>query len=112
MKIKAIALSVALGVTMIAGVTSTTPADATGFPVIDAANLANAIQQSTQMVEQLAQLKAQLDQAKQQYESLTGGRGMGNLVRSTGASCLEHPTDKPASRAVARVNLAMFLVIR
>ena len=85
MKIKAIALSVALGVTMIAGVTSTTPAYATGIPVIDAANLANAIQQYTQMVEQLAQLKAQLDQAKQQYESLTGGRGMGNLVRSTGA---------------------------
>ena len=60
MKIKAIALSVALGVTMIAGVTSTTPAYATGIPVIDAANLANAIQQYTQMVEQLAQLMVHL----------------------------------------------------
>lgn len=85
MKIKALALSVAFGVATIGGITSTAPAHASGIPVIDAANLANAIQQYTQMVEQLAQLKAQLEQAKQQYESLTGGRGMGNLVRSTGA---------------------------
>ena len=40
MKIKAIALSVALGVTMIAGVTSTTPAYATGIPVIDVTAIA------------------------------------------------------------------------
>lgn len=85
MKIKALALSVAFGVATIGGITSTAPAYASGIPVIDAANLANATQQYTQMVEQLAQLKAQLEQAKQQYESLTGARGMGNLVRSTGA---------------------------
>ena len=85
MKIKALALSVALGVTAIGGITSTMPAHASGIPVLDVANLMNAIQQYTQMVEQLAQLQAQLQQAQQQYESLTGGRGMGNLVRSTGA---------------------------
>ncbi len=85
MKIKALALSVALGVTAIGGITSTMPAHASGIPVLDVANLMNAIQQYTQMVEQLAQLQAQLQQAKQQYESLTGGRGMGNLSRSTGA---------------------------
>jgi len=85
MKIKTLALSIALCVATIGGAMSTAPVYASGIPVIDAANLANAIQQYTQMVEQLAQLKAQLEQAKQQYESLTGGRGMGNLVRSTGA---------------------------
>lgn len=84
MKIKALALSVALGVAAIGGVVST-PAMATGIPVIDAANLANAISQYQQMVQQLTQLKAQLEQAQQQYAALTGGRGMANLARSTGA---------------------------
>lgn len=80
MKIKTLALLVALGVTAIGGITSTMPARASGIPVLDVANLMNAIQQYTQMVEQLAQLQAQLQQAKQQYESLTGSRGLGGIM--------------------------------
>ncbi len=80
MKIKALALSVALVVTAASGAVSTSTAYASGIPVIDAANLANAIQQYTQMVEQLKQLEAQLSQAKQQYESLTGSRGLGGIL--------------------------------
>src|SRR5690606_36676211 len=57
MKIKVLTLSVALGVTAIGGITSTMPARASGIPVLDVANLMNAIQQYTQMVEQLAQLQ-------------------------------------------------------
>ncbi len=82
MKMKALALSVALGVTAIGGVVSTAPVQASGIPVLDVANLMNAISQYTQMVQQLAELQAQLQQAKQQYESITGGRGMGNLART------------------------------
>lgn len=85
MKIKAIALSVALGVAAIGGVTSTAPAYASGIPVIDVAHIAETVMQYQEMIKQLETLNSQLNQAKQQYESLTGGRGMGNLVRSTGA---------------------------
>lgn len=80
MKIKALTLTVALGVTAIGGITSAMPVRASGIPVLDVANLMNAIQQYTQMVEQLAQLQAQLQQAKQQYESLTGSRGIGGIM--------------------------------
>lgn len=80
MKIKALTLSIALGVTAAGGVVSTAPVRASGIPVLDVANLMNAIQQYTQMVEQLAQLQAQLQQAKQQYESLTGSRGLGGIM--------------------------------
>ncbi|HJU08333.1 MAG TPA: type IV secretion system protein [Rhodanobacteraceae bacterium] len=45
--------------------------------VIDPANLQEAIAQYMEMIQQLEQLKAQLDQAKQQYASLTGNRGLG-----------------------------------
>src|SRR5690606_41682396 len=69
-----------LGVSAIGGITATMPARASGIRVRDAANLMNAIQQYTQMVEQLAQLQAQLQQAKQQYESLTGSRGLGGIM--------------------------------
>lgn len=82
MKMKALALSVALGVTAIGGAVSTAPVHASGIPVLDVANLMNAIQQYTQMVQQLQQLQAQLQQAKEQYEALTGSRGMGNLART------------------------------
>ena len=48
--------------------------------VIDPANLQQAIVRYTEMVQQLEQLKAQLEQAKQQYASLTGSRGFGNIA--------------------------------
>lgn len=53
---------------------------ASGIPVVDVAAIAEAIKQYQQMVEQLATLNSQLNQAKQQYESMTGGRGMENLL--------------------------------
>lgn len=47
--------------------------------VIDPANLQQAIVRYTEMIQQLEQLKAQLEQAKQQYASLTGSRGLGAI---------------------------------
>lgn len=85
MKIKALALSIALGVTAIGGVTSTAPVYASGIPVIDVAHIAETVMQYQEMIKQLETLNSQLNQAKQQYESLTGSRGLGNLARSTGA---------------------------
>lgn len=77
MKMKNLVLSIALATAVIAG-----SANATGIPVIDAANLQQTIAQYTNMVKQLTELQNQLKQAKQQYESITGARGMGNLSRS------------------------------
>lgn len=79
MKTKALALSVALTLA-IAGSVLAPPSYASGIPVIDVSNLMQAIQQYQQMVEQLKQLQAQLNQAKQQYESLTGSRGLGGIM--------------------------------
>ena len=60
-----------------------------GIPVIDAANLANSVQQVVawgqqygQMAQQIASLQQQYQQAVQQYQSLNGIRGMGSLVNN------------------------------
>lgn len=57
------------------------PAHAQGIPVYDNANLIQQLQQVSHMVTQIENLRAQLEQAKQQYEALTGSRGMENLLR-------------------------------
>ncbi|MCW8166983.1 P-type DNA transfer protein VirB5 [Verminephrobacter aporrectodeae subsp. tuberculatae] len=53
-----------------------------GLPVIDAANLAQAVHQVAAWGEQAAQMKKQIEQMKQQYESMNGTRGMGSLVNN------------------------------
>jgi type IV secretion system protein VirB5 len=58
------------------------PARASGMPVIDVANLMQALQQYMQLTAQLQQLEQQLAQAQQQYASITGSRGMGGLFNS------------------------------
>lgn len=49
------------------------PVQAGGMPVFDAANLAQA-------VSQIQQMTMQLEQLKQQYNSMNGARGMGSLI--------------------------------
>lgn len=72
--LKLVAALMIAGSTVVAGT-----AGAGGFPVIDIANLAQAIQQYIQLTEQLAQLQQQYTQQVRQYESLTGLRNMGQL---------------------------------
>lgn len=74
--IKSTALALAMAMTFGA----MTPAHAAGVPVIDVASIAEAIRQYEQMVAQLEQLEGQLKQAQQQYESMTGTRGMEQLM--------------------------------
>jgi type IV secretion system protein VirB5 len=66
---------------LLAGAVVVAPATA-DMPVIDFANLAQALQSFMQLTAQLERLEQQLAQAQQQYQSLTGGRGMGNLFNS------------------------------
>ena len=58
-------------------------AAATGMPVIDIANLAQDIQQFTQLAAQLVKLEQTLAQAQQQYQSITGSRSMGRSEEHT-----------------------------
>jgi type IV secretion system protein VirB5 len=56
-----------------------------GIPVIDGANLAQAVQQVLSWAQQLQQMAAQLQQMQQTYNSLNGVRGMANLVNDVNA---------------------------
>lgn len=53
-----------------------------GIPVIDAANLAQQIQQVASWVQQYRQMVDQFNQMKAQYDSLNGSRGMASLVNN------------------------------
>jgi type IV secretion system protein VirB5 len=75
-KALAMALSLALGGAMSSMAPEAVHAQAV---VIDPANLQQAIVRYMEMVQQLQQLKAQLEQAKQQYASITGSRGLGAI---------------------------------
>jgi len=60
---------------------------ATGIPVVDAAHVAETVAgwaaQAEHMGSQLSQLKQQYQQMQQQYQSLTGSRGMSDLMNSS-----------------------------
>lgn len=65
------------------------PAAHAGIPVLDAANLTQAImevlawaEQYGQMIEEIQQLEQQYNQAVQQYDSLTGSRGLGDIMNN------------------------------
>ncbi|EHR8682702.1 P-type DNA transfer protein VirB5 [Escherichia coli] len=47
---------------------------------VDAPGTANHLETITKWVAQYKQLEAQIDQAKQQYQSLTGSRGLGSIM--------------------------------
>lgn len=57
-------------------------AHATGIPVFDGAAAASNIEQLAQWTQQITQMKNQLDQAKQTYSSMTGSRGLGNIMNN------------------------------
>lgn len=53
-----------------------------GIPVIDAANLAQAIQQVMAWAQQYQQMTQQIQQLQQQIESVTGSRGFSSVLNS------------------------------
>ena len=54
------------------------------IPVTDGASIAQSVAQQVETIAkwklQYDQMVSQIDQAKQQYESLTGSRGLGNIM--------------------------------
>lgn len=75
--VKTLALAAAIAVATSVAVQ---PAQAQ-MATIDVANLQENIAQYLQMIQQLKQLQAQLGQAVQQYKSITGTRGLGNILQ-------------------------------
>ena len=78
MKAKRVLLSVLVA----CAVAISAPARA-DYPVIDIANLAQALEAFMQLTAQLQQLERQYTQMQQQYQSLTGSRNMGGLFNSS-----------------------------
>lgn len=66
---------------LVLGLTMGNAANA-GIPVIDAANLAQAVQQVSAWAQQYNQMLQQYQQMQQQYNSLNGSRGMASLVNN------------------------------
>jgi type IV secretion system protein VirB5 len=58
------------------------------FAVIDASAIAQLVQQLTVLEQQLVTLESQLRQAQQEYQSITGDRGMENLLSGTNRNYL------------------------
>ncbi|MDV7561170.1 P-type DNA transfer protein VirB5 [Acinetobacter baumannii] len=70
---------------LVAGITTALMsgnASATGIPVFDGANLAQAVQQLVSWGDQYQQMVEQINQAKQQYDSITGIRGFGDAINN------------------------------
>ena len=67
-------LATAIGVTQ--------PAMAGGIPVIDVSSLTQQILQVQHMLNQIEQLKSQLETANKELDSMSGVRGMGNVIDS------------------------------
>jgi|TARA_R110001606_G_scaffold366348_1_gene521461 type IV secretion system protein VirB5 len=78
MKIKKLAQAVAISATIC--LSMPTPSYATGIPVIDVASIAQAIEQLVQLQQQFSELQAQTGLSEEQLRSLTGARGLADLV--------------------------------
>jgi type IV secretion system protein VirB5 len=74
--------TVAILLTLIIGA-FTTPAAHAQWAVVDVGAIAQLVQQVAKMEEQLTTMQAHLRQAEQEYQSITGDRGMENLLSGT-----------------------------
>ena len=72
--------------TVLIGLCFMQSAHAGGIPVFDGANLAqqirNSVQEIAKLVEQIEQLKKQYEQMQQTYSSMTGSRGLGEVLNN------------------------------
>lgn len=67
---------------LLLAVAGTGAANAQGIPVIDAANLAQSVQQVISWSQQLTQMQNQLTQMQQQYAAISGNRGFGSVLNN------------------------------
>ncbi|NRF71371.1 P-type DNA transfer protein VirB5 [Aquincola sp. S2] len=72
-----------------------------GIPVIDVANLAQAIMDAATMIKELEQMYAQYQQLKQQYEAISGARNLGQVLNSP---LLQNYVPKDAHTVLRSIN--------
>lgn len=70
------------------------------IPVVDAANLGQQVQQVASWVQQLKAMADQVEQARQQYASLTGNRGYGQLLNDPRLRQYLTGNETPSSQAL------------
>lgn len=70
------------GVALAAAIGLSQPAMAGGIPVIDVSSLTQQILQVQHMLNQIEQLKSQLETANKELDSMSGVRGLGNVIDS------------------------------
>lgn len=70
------------GVALAATIGLSQPAMAGGIPVIDVSSLTQQILQVQHMLNQIEQLKSQLETANRELDSMSGVRGLGNVIDS------------------------------
>ncbi|MDT0502340.1 MULTISPECIES: type IV secretion system protein [unclassified Halomonas] len=70
------------GVALAATIGLSQPAMAGGIPVIDVSSLTQQILQAQHMLNQIEQLKSQLETANKELDSMSGVRGLGNAIDS------------------------------
>ncbi|SHE52399.1 type IV secretion system protein VirB5 [Modicisalibacter ilicicola DSM 19980] len=70
------------GVAFVATIGLSQPAMAGGIPVIDVSSLTQQILQVQHMLNQIEQLKSQLETANKELDSMSGVRGLGNVIDS------------------------------
>ena len=80
------------------------PAAHAQFAVIDVASVTQLISEVQTLEQQLATARSQLAQAQQEYQAMTGGRGMQQLLSGTVRNYL--PGDWPRCRGSRRGLLA------
>lgn len=73
---------VVAGFAIAAAVGLSQPATAGGIPVIDASSLTQQILQVEHMLSQIEKLQSQLETAEDQLDSMSGSRGLGNVIDS------------------------------
>lgn len=84
--------AVGMLIALVMGMSISAPARA-GIPVIDVANLAQAIQQVLAWAQQYQQMVQQYQQLQQSYAAITGGRGMEAVMPITNAARNYLPQD-------------------
>jgi type IV secretion system protein VirB5 len=82
------------------------PATASGIPVIDVANLEQAVQQLIHWQKQIKAMRDQFEQAEKQYSSLTGVRGFGQVLMNPALQSYLPPDLAKTYSAVMRGDLS------
>ncbi|WP_311948411.1 type IV secretion system protein [Halomonas piscis] len=90
------------GVALAATVGLSQPAMAGGIPVIDVSSLTQQILQVQHMLNQIEQLKSQLETANKELDSMSGVRGLGNVIDSAYDTAVNVDPDQVLSDAGIR----------